>query len=160
MDNQAIVYVSGDATRPIGDDPQIIVHICNDIGAWGRGFVVALSQRWSAPEDEYLRWHREREHNDFGLGAVQFVTVEPGLSVANLIGQRGILPTPEGPPVRYDAIDAGLRAVANHAQQQVASVHMPRIGCGLAGGAWAQIEPIIERTLVTRGVPVTVYDLP
>jgi hypothetical protein len=35
---------------------------------------------------------------------------------------------------------------------------MPRIGCGLAGGKWELIEPIIVRTLVARGVPVTVYD--
>ena len=35
---------------------------------------------------------------------------------------------------------------------------MPRIGCGLAGGKWEEIEPIIERTLATAGVEVTVYD--
>jgi hypothetical protein len=40
-----------------------------------------------------------------------------------------------------------------------ASVHMPRIGCGLAGGKWEEIEPIIERTLVAKGMTVVVYDL-
>jgi hypothetical protein len=39
-------------------------------------------------------------------------------------------------------------------------VHMPRIGCGLAGGQWEEIEPIIETTLGAKGVAVTVYDLP
>ena len=39
-----------------------------------------------------------------------------------------------------------------------ASVHMPRIGCGLAGGKWERIEPLIERTLLARAVPTTVYD--
>ena len=38
------------------------------------------------------------------------------------------------------------------------SVHMPRIGCGLAGGEWSQIEPIIEEHLSKEGVAVTVYD--
>jgi hypothetical protein len=35
---------------------------------------------------------------------------------------------------------------------------MPRIGCGLAGGKWEEIEPIIERTLIEADVKVTVYD--
>jgi hypothetical protein len=33
---------------------------------------------------------------------------------------------------------------------------MPRFGCGLAGGKWSEIEPIIERAL--PDVDVYVYD--
>ena len=39
-----------------------------------------------------------------------------------------------------------------------ATVHMPRIGCGLAGGTWDNIEPIIERTLCEADIEVSVYD--
>lgn len=35
---------------------------------------------------------------------------------------------------------------------------MPRIGCGLAGGKWSRIEPLIANTLCARDVEVTVYD--
>jgi hypothetical protein len=35
---------------------------------------------------------------------------------------------------------------------------MPRIGCGLAGGKWEEIRPIIERTLLKNNVEVYVYD--
>ncbi len=35
---------------------------------------------------------------------------------------------------------------------------MPRIGCGLAGGKWEEIEKIIIRTLIHRQVDVYVYD--
>ena len=35
---------------------------------------------------------------------------------------------------------------------------MPRIGCGLAGGSWETIEPIIARTLGAKGLKVVVYD--
>ncbi len=35
---------------------------------------------------------------------------------------------------------------------------MPRIGCGLAGGTWARIEPLITTTLCAQDVDVTVYD--
>lgn len=41
-----------------------------------------------------------------------------------------------------------------------ASVHMPRIGCGLGGGNWEFVESLIVEYLCDRGVPVTVYDLP
>lgn len=37
---------------------------------------------------------------------------------------------------------------------------MPRIGCGLAGGRWDRIEPLIVATLSAAGIEVTVYDLP
>jgi O-acetyl-ADP-ribose deacetylase (regulator of RNase III) len=35
---------------------------------------------------------------------------------------------------------------------------MPRIGCGLAGGRWDKIEPIVVRTLCDHGIYTTVYD--
>jgi hypothetical protein len=60
--------------------------------------------------------------------------------------------------VRYEAIDAGLALLADKALELEASVHMPRIGCGLAGGKWSRVEPLISERLVARGVPVTVYD--
>jgi O-acetyl-ADP-ribose deacetylase (regulator of RNase III) len=154
-----IRYLKGDATRPQGEGGKIIVHVCNDLGGWGKGFVVALSKRWPQPEASYRSWHKARATNDFALGAVQFVEVEERLWVANLIGQRDLRPKGGVPPVRYDAIAAGLEKVAAFALDHQASVHMPRIGCGLAGGKWEQMEPIIKRGLVERGVDASVYDL-
>ncbi|MFD1935878.1 macro domain-containing protein [Nonomuraea mangrovi] len=151
-------YVTGDATSPLGEGPKIICHVCNDLGRWGRGFVLALSARWPEPEDGYRAWHRSGE--GFALGAVRLVEVEAELWVANMIGQHGVRATEEGPPIRYDALDRCLEALASHAVELGASVHMPRIGAGLAGGSWDLIEPIITRRLVERGIPVTVYDLP
>ena len=37
---------------------------------------------------------------------------------------------------------------------------MPRIGCGLAGGTWDKIEPLIQSNLSDKEIAVTVYDLP
>jgi hypothetical protein len=37
-------------------------------------------------------------------------------------------------------------------------VHLPRIGCGLAGGKWEKVEPLIEKTFLTQEIPVFVYD--
>lgn len=153
-----IKYVEGDATTPVGGGPKIIVHVCNDIGGWGKGFVVAISKRWKEPEESYRRWYKDGDDTPFALGEIQFVSVEDDLWIANLIGQRGIRRSGGEPPVRYDAIRSGLRKVAEFADEQSASVHMPRIGCGLAGGSWPQIELLIQETLISSGVEVTVYD--
>ncbi|MEU0544704.1 macro domain-containing protein [Nocardia sp. NPDC005978] len=159
MTTAAIEYRTGDATAPSINGPAIIAHICNDAGRWGKGFVVAVSARWGQPEHAFRDWHRQRHANDFGLGAVQFVSVAPDLHVANMIGQHGIRTSAGNPPIRYDAIDRCLSRVADFAAPSNASVHMPRIGCGLAGGTWDRIEPLISDRLSSRGITAVVYDL-
>jgi O-acetyl-ADP-ribose deacetylase (regulator of RNase III) len=154
----AFRILKGDATSPQATGPKIIAHVCNDVGGWGRGFVVAISRRWPEPEREYRQWHRRRAENDFQLGAVQLVPVQRDIWVANMVGQHGIKRSSSGPPIRYDAMDRCLHALAGHAMRLGASVHMPRIGTGLAGGKWEQIEPLIDAALIQRGVDVTVYD--
>ncbi|MFE3185344.1 macro domain-containing protein [Streptomyces violascens] len=153
-----IIYTRGDATSPQGKGVKLIAHVCNDLGGWGKGFVVSISRRWPEPEASYRRWHRERSGNDFGMGAVQFVRVAPYVWVANMVGQRGMRTGSKGVPVRYGAIDAALGTLADKALELGASVHMPRIGCGLAGGRWSRVEPLIMERLVARGISVTVYD--
>ncbi len=150
-----ITYVKGDATAPIGSGPAIITHICNDAGGWGRGFVVALSKCWSAPEAEYRRWHRDET---FGLGKIQVVTVAPVMWVANMIAQHGTKWQEGVPPIRYEALEECLTAVAIVARTRSAEVHMPRIGCGLAGGDWSNVGPIVQKTLCANDIAVTVYD--
>ena len=152
-----IQYTKGDATSPQSEENKIIVHICNDIGGWGKGFVMAISKRWKKPENQYREWFKSKD--GFELGKVQFVQVEEDLWVANLIGQHKINKDENGnAPIRYDAIEDGLKEVASFAKENNASVHMPRIGCGLAGGKWEMIEPIILQRLSNNDVEVVVYD--
>jgi len=152
-----INYVKGDATQPQASGNKIIAHVCNDIGNWGKGFVLALSARWPQPEQEYRKWFKSKQN--FALGVVQFVAVEENLWVANMIGQRNIKKDKQGnPPVRYDAIAKAFAQVAVFAKEKNASVHMPRIGCGLAGGTWDKMEPIITEELINKDIPVIVYD--
>ncbi|MCD7899980.1 MAG: macro domain-containing protein [Bacteroides sp.] len=154
-----ITYLKGDATSPHASGIKIIAHVCNDLGGWGKGFVLAISKRWPEPEKDYREWYRNRNGNDFALGNIRIVQVEPSIYVANMIGQRGIkVSRSTGAPIRYDAIEACLEKLVKEARQLNASVHMPRIGCGLAGGKWEKIEPLIEKTLVNNDIYVYVYD--
>lgn len=150
--------IPGDATRPVGAGNKLIVHICNDVGAWGKGFVMALSARWKEPEAQYRAWAKSGEV--FELGAVQQVQVEPDIWVVNMIAQHGIRKAPDGtPPIRYEALTEALKGVYLLATQYSATVHMPRIGAGLAGRDWEIIAGIIEDELCNNGIEVIVYDL-
>jgi O-acetyl-ADP-ribose deacetylase (regulator of RNase III) len=153
-----IHYIIGDATKPVDSKfPPFIVHIVNDIGAWGKGFVLALSAKWPEPQREY-----KKKWPHYKLGDIQPVLVAGGLIVVvNMYAQRGIYPLKGKPPIRYGE----LRQCLDKVYQDVSvkyngSVHMPRIGCGLAGGSWPVVEQIIHDTLVSKGVEVYVYDLP
>ena len=149
-----IRYLKGDATSPQAEGPKVIAHICNNRGGWGKGFVLAISRRWSEPEHEYRAWHRYGE--DFGLGQIQVVPVLPDTWVCNMIAQHGYNAGSAGPPIRYDALSKCLVRLGVEARSLGASVHMPRIGTGLAGGNWDKIEPMIS--LALNGIDAYVYD--
>ena len=152
-----IIYLKSDATNPQTEGNKIIAHICNDLGGWGKGFVLAISKRWKNPENEYRKWFQNAEN--FNLGEIQMVPVEENLWVCNMIGQHKTIANSKGiPPIRYEAIEKCLEKLSHKALKLNAGVHMPRIGCGLAGGKWEEIEPIVERTLLKNNVEVFVYD--
>ncbi|WP_295212064.1 macro domain-containing protein [uncultured Chryseobacterium sp.] len=153
-----IKYIKGDATNPSTAGTQIIARICNDMGGWGKGFVLAISKRWRKPENDYRDWYKSGTH--FNLGEIQMVQVEEDLWICNMIGQHKTATTSNGiPPIRYEAVESCLKKLADEALSLKASIHMPRIGCSLAGGKWEEIEPIIQSALLENGIEVYVYDL-
>ncbi len=151
-----IRYVTGDATNPLASGHKIIAHICNDIGKWGAGFVMAVSAKWPAVRQSYLEWYKLKE---FGLGQVLYVQVRADITIANMVAQAGIRTGSKGPPIRYDALEGCLTDVAKTAAAwtPASSLHMPRIGCGLAGGKWSSVATILLKTC--GHLDVTVYDL-
>lgn len=154
----SIHYLKGDATLPQCQGPAVIAHICNDQGLWAKGFVLALRARWPQAEQAYREWYRCKTWQDepFGLGAVQWVEVAPQRAVANLVAQHGVRPLKGVPPLRYGALETCLHKLLRLALQHQSSVHMPRIGCGLAGGTWDKVGPLVSKMLAP--VEVYVYD--
>lgn len=146
-------YVIGNALEPIGNSKtKIIIHICNDIGAWGAGFVKAISAKWRKPEKQYKEMKRRY------LGDFELVQVEDDIYVANIIGQEGIKPSAFGvSPIRYGAVEKALSRIFLDANRMESSVHMPRIGCGLAGGKWSIMSATIKSAAEEVGFDGQIY---
>lgn len=151
MDN--IVIKKGNAIPYDSEQKYLISHICNNIGKWGKGFVVELG-KW-APEAKrvYL------EEKDYELGDVIFVLLENGHWIANIIAQDGIYNEQKNPvPIKYDALRRGLNSVGKMANLLKLDIRMPKIGTGLAKGNWETILEIIKEE-VPNNVNVEVFEL-
>ena len=156
----ALTFLRGDATRPRGTGAQIVVQVVNDATPnWGgRGFSMALLRRWPQVQEDFRAWARATPRA-LALGRVHVAQADQAIQVASLIAQHGYGPS-ASPRVRYRALKAALEELAKVAVEAQATVHMPRIGCGQAGGSWDVVEELLTITLGAAGVPVCVYDPP
>jgi O-acetyl-ADP-ribose deacetylase (regulator of RNase III) len=151
-----LTIVRGDAAAPHGDGNKLIVHCCNNVGAWGAGFVLSLSKKWPQVEARYKSMFKMRKF--MYLGYVQYIKVSDGITVANLIGQHSVGWHAHTPPIVYQAIEIGLYDIAQHASERGYSVHCPKFGSDLAGGNWNHIEDMLRHIVCRRNVHVTVYE--
>ena len=149
-------FVRGDATEP-RKLPAIIVQVVNNKArTWGgKGFAVAVRRRWPAVHADFRDWAT----HGLRLGDVRLASADERVFVASMVAQSGYGPS-KHPRIRYAALRRALSTVTQTALDANATLHMPRIGAGEAGGAWTIIEELIRDECTVRGVPVTVYDLP
>jgi hypothetical protein len=154
-----IKFVKGDATEPFGGGTKILVQIVNDKAlTWGMGFSRQIRKKWPHAQSEFSTWVLSSKR-EFKLGNMHLSNLRPDLTLASVVAQHGYGPS-KGPRLRYAVLFSALEKIAAIALRQNATVHMPRIGSGEAGGSWNVIEEIIQETLTNSGVYVTVYDLP
>jgi O-acetyl-ADP-ribose deacetylase (regulator of RNase III) len=153
-----ISYVRGDVVEPPVGGIRMVAFLTNDVTPnWGGGVARQIAIRKPDIQNEFRA--RAKAHPEtLGLGKAIFLKSAPTLYYAALIAQHGLGKSPE-PKIRYDALDLALRKLGLRARDIGASVHLPRIGAGSAGGRWEIIEPMVEERLGAV-VPVYVYDLP
>ncbi|MHA2023813.1 MAG: Appr-1-p processing protein [Candidatus Thorarchaeota archaeon] len=137
-----------------GSPPVIVPHICNNIGAWGKGFTAAIDAVYPEVGDTV----RERAGSCV-LGDVIYVQVgERSQDVACMIAQNGVRSKDNPTPIKYVALVKCMEDVFWWARDAgVAKICCPRFGSGLAGGKWEFIELLIKEIWVGRGLDVTVY---
>lgn len=155
-----IKYIKGDATEPIviGDKYSVICHCCNALGAWGKGFVVPLGKKYPIAREKYLEFIKNTPKEN-RLGSVSFAKVNDNIIVANIIGQYYTYPKDGKIPLDYEALEKGFKFIINifKMHKMPLTIHMPKIGCGLAGGDWNVVEKIIKNTFIKEEIEVYVY---
>jgi O-acetyl-ADP-ribose deacetylase (regulator of RNase III) len=154
-----LMRVQGDATQPRGEGAKIVCQLVNDRAIrWApKGFVAAVRKRWPEAQDAYSSWIKKMPQYE-RLGKVHLWS-KGDITIASLIAQEGWGPAP-APRIRYAALAACLAQVCRQAETSNATVHMPRIGAGQAGGNWDIVEELVTDKLLTRGVTTVIYDLP
>lgn len=146
----AIEYRTGDLFA--AEDADALAHGCNCAGAMGRGIAVEFKRRWPAMFEEY----RQRCHDGrLPLGGVFPWAAPEGLTVYNLGTQAhwrsGAV---------LSAIESSVTAMADHASANgIRRIAMPRIGAGLGGLDWAEVEAVVAEAVEGRPFAVAVHQL-
>ncbi len=152
-------YLWGDATDPRMAGKRIIAHVVNDkTPNWGGGFALNLKRRIPSVQNDFRTWVSANKDN-LSLGNVHTSKVSDDLSIVTLIAQHGYGPSPK-PRIRYQALLTCLSKLADIASKEGASVCMPRIGSGQAGGNWEFVLELINGTLLQGNIEVAIYTLP
>jgi len=146
-----------------GSGPIVVAHVVNDSAhAWSRrGVAATLAARYPQVARAYRAWTIASPTN-LRLGAIHAIEqrdCDRTVTVVSMVAQQGYGP---GAVTRlhYDALHDALTAVADLAENRGASVHVPRIGAGQAGGRWDLIENDLVAVLADQGIEVVVHTLP
>jgi hypothetical protein len=158
--------IVGDATDPqrsTEDEVVVIPHVCNDLGGFGAGFVLAIDKKWPEPKQEYKLLF-ERCPNDKKLGRVQLIQVESDIYIANMISQHGYIGKDNPRPLRYvELITSMCKLVSeikhNFSNEQIEKIvfHCPKFGSQLAGGNFDFVLDLIDEIWLENGFDVVVY---
>ena len=154
-----IRLLHGNVLEPRNDGKKIICQLVNDKAVkWGGGVARKIAKRFPDAEEAYTEQVIQIPQRD-RLGRAIFSKASEDLTIASLIGQEGFGPS-LFPRIRYAALQTCLEQVADLAASIGASIHMPKIGTGSAGGDWSTIEEMLDDVMVRAGLFVTVYDVP
>lgn len=160
VEESRLVEFTGDALKPRGKGIKIVAQVVPDSStAWGGGgFAAQVRKRFPEAWQEF-KTQATSKNKKFSLGTSYRSTINESVKLFSMVAQRGFGPSDQ-PRIRYSALSDCLRELADCACEQNASVHMPRIGTGQAGGDWGVVRELILDIIVQRGINVTVYSPP
>lgn len=145
-----IAYITGDVTEPLLCGNDCIVQVVNNVGAYGAGVSGAIAKKWPIVLKEF-------KSHPAQLGTSITFQLGEGLWFGNMYAQSGLRSKTNAKPLRYARLAFCLDSVECFGFDRI---HMPKIGCGLAGGDWNIVSELIQDILVDNGVEVYVYELP
>jgi O-acetyl-ADP-ribose deacetylase (regulator of RNase III) len=144
-------YVQGNVLK---SDASIIAHGVNCRGGFGSGVAGQIAKSYPEVKRAYLRWF---EQGKWKPGEVQVVMADDKRLFANMATQDTY--GAKGKHVIETAVKQCLDTLLTMAAKEGYTVAMPKIGSGLGGGDWDEIEPILEEVVERTGASVEVYSL-
>ena len=161
-----IKYVKGNLFEHIDQDC-VVAHCCNDIGAWGAGFVLAINRYLGlGPKKSFIN---ASKNSLYDLGSVDYARVieldyapiDFAITVANMCGQHGVGAGSTGDlrvtkPIRYAALVHAMEDVLRYVDEFPQPILCPKFGSALAGGNWDFINELIEE--IWGELDVTVFE--
>lgn len=137
----------------------IICHQVNCVGVMGAGIALQIKEKWPDVFKQYASLCKIFKNNPAALlGKVQDIAVNDKLVIANCFGQiypgLGLMTCYES----WKLIIKHLLDIIHYFGD--ISVHLPYgIGCGLAGGSWDMMMPILENEFKDHDVKVFLHKL-
>lgn len=133
-------------------DCDVLIHCCNCFNTMGAGIARALADRWPgvrAADDKTERGDRSK----FGKFTVYS---NEKITVYNLYGQYNFGTSKR--MVNYEAVLRGLERIAKDLKEKgvykEVDIGTYKLGCGLAGGNWNIMKPIIEEAFPDKEIMV------
>jgi O-acetyl-ADP-ribose deacetylase (regulator of RNase III) len=141
-----INYVTGDLFDP-AHNFDAVAHGCNCAGAMGGGIARVFGERYPEMRDNYATACRRDVYGlkpgDIYPWIFNQSEDEPFLVVYNLMTQLN-----PGSDARINAIRTSVRKMLIHAHKQgYVHIGLPRIGAGIGGLKWDDVEDAIEWSL-------------
>jgi O-acetyl-ADP-ribose deacetylase (regulator of RNase III) len=154
-----IEYVTGDL---LASHEKVIAHGCNLRGVMGAGVAKGIATRYPGVYDQYRSSYPNMQLGD----AFPVVTIEPGpwgntRVIYNLMTQDDV-----GPCANLAAIAAAVGDMARaldsmpHGRSLGDVVGIPRIGAGIGGLSWPDVEQALRIGLGRTGIRLRIYTLP
>lgn len=127
-----------------------IIHGCNMQGKMRSGVAKVIRAKYPKAYDAYKYIS---ETTGLFVGQAIWVKVSEDLVIWNLItqefyGRDGKL------YLDYQGLETALQKIVINTPTSLMisgierTIHTPEVGCGLAGGEWSKVEPIIKNTLL------------
>ncbi len=148
-----LTFVKGDL---FSSDADIIAHGVNCRGAFGSGIAGIVAKLYPRARRLYIHKYKAK---GWKLGDVQFVAQNDGKCIANCATQLdfGYMKVCNA---NYPAIRACMESVKDFAKGKKATIALPKIGAGLAGGDWSIIKVILEEVFSDYDATVYYLDTP